>query len=127
MNEWWNSYFIPVEGGIYLVLRWLYFSAVSLFSESNPINFDFLTYRHIFQSFFGSLFVLFTENCLILVCLCNFVINVTWDLSICTRTNITYMELYHMYYHGVTDKIITSNEICNDYVCYIYYFFQSFK
>ena len=61
LNEWWNSYFIPVEGGIYLVLRWLYFSAVSLFSESNPTNFGFSNLPTYFSIplFFGSLFVLF--------------------------------------------------------------------
>ena len=64
LNQWWNSYFIPVEGGLYLVFRWLYFSVASLFSESNPTNFGFSNFPTTLSIslFLISSFILFRNN-----------------------------------------------------------------
>ncbi len=64
LNQWWNSYFIPAEGGLYLVFRWLYFSVTSLFSESNPTNFGFSNFPTSLSItlFLVSLFILFKNN-----------------------------------------------------------------
>ena len=74
LNQWWNSYFIPVEGGLYLVFRWLYFSVASLFSESNPTNFGFSNFPTALSIslFLFSSFILFRNNKKLL----NFVISV---------------------------------------------------
>ena len=64
LNQWWSSYFVPVEGGMSLIFRWLYFSVASLFSESNPTNFGFSNFPTVFSIslFLVSLFLLFRNS-----------------------------------------------------------------
>ena len=122
LNEWWNSYFMPVEGGIYLVLRWLYFSTVSLFSESNPTNFGFSNLPTYFSIplFFGSLFIVFKgRKKLFSFVVCLFSISLLMSLFKMypfggTRTNIYLYGVISMCIaYGASQilKFLTSNEL----------------
>ena len=55
LNQWWSSYFVPVEGGMSLIFR---------FSESNPTNFGFSNFPTVFSIslFLVSLFLLFRNS-----------------------------------------------------------------
>ena len=41
LNTFWSSYFMPLEGGLYLKIRWLYYSFIRLLSESDATNLGF--------------------------------------------------------------------------------------
>ena len=41
LNTFWSSYFMPLEGGLSLKIRWLYYSFIRLLSESDTTNLGF--------------------------------------------------------------------------------------
>ena len=41
LNAFWSSYFMPLEGGLSLKIRWLYYSFIRLLSESDATNLGF--------------------------------------------------------------------------------------
>jgi hypothetical protein len=41
LNTFWSSYFMPLEGGLPLKIRWLYYSFIRLLSESDATNLGF--------------------------------------------------------------------------------------
>ena len=103
IDSGWIAYYAPTEGGISLFFRWLYFSVLRIFTESNKLDLGasgFTTFISIFLFLLGVYYLLVIKKNYLVFEFCSYIFLLNISLSLLkiytfggSRANIYYMPL----------------------------------